>query len=224
MEKSITVNQIIRSKRRTVALIVKADGSVIVRAPLRASLKAIREFVQGNAAWIEKKQAEVLAAKHPEPKQYISGETFMFLGNAYSLEIAKGQKKPLVLEATFRLSESAQSNARSIFERWYRAQAKQILNDRVHSYANQHGFQYRKIGITSARTRWGSCSPNGSLNFSWRLVMAPMEMVDYVVVHELVHTVFHNHSKQFWRKVEEIMPDYKERRKWLKKHGGRLML
>jgi predicted metal-dependent hydrolase len=94
----------------------------------------------------------------------------------------------------------------------------------VDHYASQYGFQYKKIGITSAQTRWGSCSANGSLNFSWRLILAPMEAVDYVVVHELVHTVHHNHSRRFWQKVGKIMPDYKERRKWLRKNGQRLIL
>jgi len=218
------VDQIIRSKRKTLALIVKADGSVIVRAPMRASLKLIKEFVQNNASWIEKKRTQALAAQPPAPKQYLSGERFTYLGNAYPLEIVKGQKKPLMLESNFKLAESARGNARLVFERWYRGQAKHILNERVDSYASQYDFQYKKIGITSARTRWGSCRPNGSLNFSWRLVMAPMEVVDYVVVHELVHTVFHNHSKQFWQKVEELMPDYKERRKWLRKNGQQLMI
>jgi len=218
------VDQIIRSKRKTLALIVKADGSVIVRAPMRASLKLIKEFVQNNASWIEKKRTQALAAQTPAPKRYVPGEKFGYLGNSYTLEIVKGLKKPLVLESNFKLAESAQGNARLVFERWYRVQAKQIINERVNLFAGQHNFQYKRIGITSARTRWGSCSPNGSLNFSWRLVMAPMEVVDYVVAHELVHTVFHNHSKQFWQKVEELMPDYKERRKWLRKNGQQLMI
>jgi predicted metal-dependent hydrolase len=220
----IEVNEIVRSQRKTLALIVKPDGSLVVRAPLRTSERSIWEFIEAHAAWIEKKKAEALAALPPAPRQYVPGELFMYLGNAYQLEILKGQKPPLILEKTFKLAEASQSNARLAFEHWYRAQARQILSDRVNLYAEQYGFQYKKMGITSARTRWGSCSPNGSLNFSWRLIMAPVEAVDYVVVHELVHTVFHNHSKRFWKKVETIMPDYKERRKWLRKNGPGLML
>lgn len=218
------VNQIIRSKRKTLALIVKPDSSVIVRAPLRASEKSIREFIQHHTEWIRRKQAEALATLPAVPNQYTPGELFMYLGNAYPLEIVKGQKKPLLLEENFRLAESAQVHARLTFEHWYRAQAKQILTERVNLYASQYLFQYRKIGITSARTRWGSCGANGSLNFSWRLILTPLEAVDYVVVHELVHTVFHNHSRRFWGKVEKIMPDYKERRKWLQTNGQQLML
>jgi predicted metal-dependent hydrolase len=220
----VKVDQIIRSKRKTLALIVRPDGSLIVRAPLRTAEKSIREFIETHAEWVVKKQAEALAALPAAPKQYIPGEMFMYLGNAYPLELVKGQKEPLLLEENFKLATSVQDNARLAFERWYRAQARQILTERVDLYANQYGFQYKRIGITSARTRWGSCSANGSLNFSWRLILAPLEAVDYVVVHELVHTVFHNHSKRFWKKVETIMPDYKERRKWLRKNGQQFTL
>jgi predicted metal-dependent hydrolase len=112
---SVRVDQIIRSKRKTLAVIVKADGSVVVRAPVRVPEKAIREFIENHAEWIEKKQAEVLTFQPPEPKQYRPGELFMYLGNVYSLEIVKGQKKPLVLEENFKLSESAQSKAKLAF-------------------------------------------------------------------------------------------------------------
>lgn len=217
------VNQIIRSKRKTLSLIVKPDGSLIVRAPLRASQKVILEFVEKNREWIQKHQAKALAAAPPR-KQYVAGETFLFLGAAYPLEIVRGQKKDLVLDGTFKLAESAQPRAAVAFERWYREQAKRILQERVSLFARQHNFQYKRIGITSARTRWGSCSATGSLNFSWRLILAPLEVVDYVVVHELVHTVLHNHSKQFWHRVEAIMPNYKEHRTWLKKNGQPLLV
>lgn len=220
---SIKINQTIRSSRKTLALIVKPDGSLIVRAPLRASVEFVQEFVEKNVQWIKKKQAEALATVPLAPKQYVEGEMFMYLGNAYPLEIVIEQKKSLLLEDNFKLAQFAQSHAASAFEHWYRLQARRILNERVAFYSRQYNFQYRKIGITSARTRWGSCSANGSLNFSWRLIMAPVEVVDYVVVHELVHTIFHNHSTRFWNRVERIVPDYKECRKWLEKNG-QLML
>jgi predicted metal-dependent hydrolase len=220
----IEAHQIIRTRRKTLALIVKPDGSLVVRAPLRTPERSIWEFIENHADWIEKKKAEALAALPPAPRQYFPGELFMYLGSVYPLEVVSGQKISLVLEETFKLAEASQSNAKVAFERWYRAQARQILHDRVNLYANQYGFQFKKIGITSARTRWGSCSPNGSLNFSWRLVMAPIEVIDYVVVHELVHTIVHNHSRRFWEKVEKINPQYKEHRKWLRQNGPGLML
>ena len=221
---TIPVNQIIRSSRKTLALIVKPDGSLLVRAPLRTSEKAIREFVEKNKKWIEKNQAKALAKAPPASRQYLPGEMLLFLGNTYPLEIIKGQREDVVLDTHFKLAESVQGEAASAFERWYREQARRILNERVDIYACEYGLQYKSIGITSARTRWGSCSATGSLNFSWRLIMAPLEVVDYVVVHELVHTVFHDHSKRFWHKVEMVMPDYKVHRTWLRKNGKQFMV
>jgi predicted metal-dependent hydrolase len=218
------INQILRSKRKTIALIIKPDGSLLVRAPLWTADKEIVKFIRNNTSWIEKKQAEARATLPMEPKQYCAGELFLYLGNTYPLEIVKGQKKPLLLEASFQLAETAHPEAGLAFERWYRNQARHILTERVNVFASQYDLHFQGIKITSARTRWGSCSSNGSLNFSWRLILAPMEAVDYVVVHELVHTIYHNHAKRFWKKVEEILPDYRERRKWLRNNGQRLIL
>lgn len=195
----------------------------MVRAPIRASDKAIGDFVELHKSWIEKKLAQVGSRVVEPPKRFVHGEKFMFLGKSYPLEIVTGQKKLLVLGGSFYLSASVLDKAELIFERWYRRQAKKIIQERVENFAGEYGFQYLGIKITSAKTRWGSCSSTGSLNFSWRLILAPLEQVDYVVVHELVHTIQHNHSKRFWRKVEMIMPDYKERKKWLTKNGRGLM-
>ena len=220
----IEIHQIIRSKRKTLALIVKPDGALIVRAPLRISEQAIKEFIEHNREWVRKKRAELLAVLPPSPRQFLSGETFLYLGKSYPLEIVTDQTEPLLLEESFQLAEAARNKSELVFEHWYREQARCILTERVALYVKQHDFQYDKIRITSARTRWGSCSSTGSLSFSWRLIMAPLEVVDYVIVHELVHTVIHNHSKRFWNKVAKIMPDYKDRRKWLRANGRRLIL
>ena len=235
-------HQLIRSKRKTIALIVKPDGSLVVRAPLRTSKAVIEDFVRKNTPWIEKKQAEVLAAPPAPTKHYVSGATFLYLGTTYLLEIVeelgagvrrrrvsdrrfpKLVNRPLLLDAGgFKLAASHQHDAASALERWFREQARQVLAERVNLFATQYGFQYKGIRITSARTRWGSCSASGSLSFSWRLIQAPLAVVDYVVVHELVHTAVHNHSKQFWQRVGTIMPDYHQHRRWLRVHGRELL-
>jgi predicted metal-dependent hydrolase len=236
-------HQLIRSKRKTIALIVKPDGSLVVRAPLRIAKAVIEDFVKKNTPWIERKQAEALAAPAGPTKQYVDGATFPYLGTIYALEIVeelgvsarrrrasdrrspKLVNRPLLLDASgFKLAASHQRNAASAFERWYREQARQVLAERVNLFAAQYGFRYKGIRITSARTRWGSCSASGSLSFSWRLIQAPLAVVDYVVVHELVHTVVHNHSKQFWQRVATIMPDYHQHRRWLREHGRELLV
>jgi hypothetical protein len=111
-----------------------------------------------------------------------------------------------------------------VFKAWYRQQASRVISERVTGYAAQNGFSYQRVNITGARTRWGSCSARGSLNFTWRLVMAPIRVIDYVVVHELVHLKHKNHSKAFWDEVKRLMPEYQQQIKWLYEHGHTLRL
>ena len=220
----IAVDQIVRSKRKTLALIVKPDGTVLVHAPLRAPKAVIAEFVEKNQGWIAKHQAKALAALPSVHRGYVPGEAFPYLGTTYPLEVVEGQKERLRLDGRFKLAASHQSEAALAFERWYRDQARQVLTARVEFFAHQYEFPYQGIRITSARTRWGSCSSTGSLSFSWRLILAPLAVVDYVVVHELVHTVFHNHSKQFWHRVGMVLPDNQKHRRWLREHGRGLLM
>lgn len=219
----VIVNQIIRSKRRTIALIVESDGSVTVRAPLKASDRIILQFVEKHAGWVERKQAEIRAAVPVQPKRYLPGESFLYLGESHPLEIVKDQKRNLVLEHGFKLAGSVLAKAEMVFQNWYRQQARRVIEARVACFAEKHQLHYKKIRITSARTRWGSCSTRGTLSFSWRLVLTPPDVIDYVVVHELAHTVHHNHSKHFWKLVENLLPDYKERRKQLREYGQRTL-
>jgi predicted metal-dependent hydrolase len=128
------------------------------------------------------------------------------------------------LDGCFYLSRHRLPEAPAVFEAWYRAQARRLISERVKHYAARNGFAYKRVSITRAKTRWGSCGSGGTLNFSWRLVLAPLEIIDYVVVHELAHLEVKNHSSVFWEKVEALMPDYKERRKWLKDNGQALSL
>jgi predicted metal-dependent hydrolase len=220
----VTVDRIIRSKRRTIALIVEDNGSVTVRAPMRISATIIQEFVAKHANWLEKKQAEMRATTPARPKQYLPGENFLHLGREYALEIVHGQQKKLVLDDRFLLAESARENAELVFQNWYRHQANLIIPERVKFFADKYMFHYDRIRITSARTRWGSCGSKGTLSFSWRLIMTPLEVVDYVIIHELAHTVHHDHSKRFWGLVEKLLPEYKERRWQLKQYGQQVVL
>jgi predicted metal-dependent hydrolase len=129
-----------------------------------------------------------------------------------------------VLNGAFLLAARQREKARAVFENWYRQQAAQVIKPRTSDLAEQNGFQFQIIRINGAKTRWGSCGPKGSLNFSWRLVMAPPEIIDYVIIHELVHLRVRNHSKRYWAAVNQIMPDFKQRRAWLQKNGYQLSL
>lgn len=221
----ITINKLIRTRRKTMALVVEPDGSLTVRAPLRMADLQISKFVESHQDWIVKHQAKARRNSPPPKKQYIDGESFLYLGESHPLRIKTAKKHPLLLDRSgFRLAKSSLPKAEEIFIRWYKKQARVLLNERVEKLAKTHGFTYQKIRISSARTRWGSCSSKGTLSFTWRLVMAPLEVVDYVIIHELVHTQVKNHSKSFWKRVGENLPDYKRRLRWLKQNGKYLAL
>jgi predicted metal-dependent hydrolase len=217
---SISIDRLVRSRRKTVAIIVERDGSLTVRAPLRMAEVRIHAFVESRKEWITKNQARVKASPPPSSKHYEEGETFLYLGQAYPLSIIPRQRPALIFNGTtFRLAKSALPKAQGAFVHWYKEQATLRIFERVPILAGKYGFHYQKIRISSARTRWGSCSSRGTLSFTYRLIMAPAEVVDYVVLHELVHTQIENHSKKFWNRLGELMPDYKSRLAWLKKNG-----
>jgi len=220
----VQIDQFIRSRRHTVAIQIRPDGQVLVRAPLRAPEKLIREFVESKASWIRRKQAEALEHAPVTGKHFREGERFLFLGREHALTVVEKQRAALKFEGQFMLSQTAIPRAAKAFETWYKAQALKVLSERVKFYVAKHGFQAERIRITSARTRWGSCNSKGTLSFTWRLVMAPLEVVDYVVLHELVHLKVKNHSKTFWSSVAALMPDYKRHVNWLKKNGRLLTL
>lgn len=215
--------ELIRSRRKTVSIIVHRNGQVVVRAPLRLSEKVIWEFVDGKRDWIAAKLDE-LASQQTPVRQFIPGEIFAYLGQSYPLTVTSIQRPALRLTSTFEMSQSALPQARQVFERWYRARAAEVFAQRVALFAARFGLRYQSLRISAARTRWGSCSTKGTLSFTWCLVMAPLEVIDYVVIHELAHLVVHNHSAAFWAQVESMLPDYRVRRAWLKRHGHALSL
>ena len=220
----INIDKIIRSKRKSIAIIVDMDGKVIVRAPNKATSLQINAFINEKEGWIRSKKQIVENLPRSKPKKFISGEEFLYLGNPYILEIVDEQSIPLILNDRFTISRFALPNAKDVFTKWYKKQAKKVVSERVTKLAQDFNFEYQRIRITSAKTRWGSCGSNGSLNFTWRLVMAPQSIIDYVVVHELVHLKVKNHSKKYWLGVENIMPDYREYRTWLNDNGQILTL
>jgi predicted metal-dependent hydrolase len=217
---TIPIDELILSRRKTIALVVRPDGRLVVRAPLRTSQKIIDAFIASKTGWIEKTRL-VQHTRHKSipHHRFVNGEHFWYLGQQFPLRLVLPQRPALQFDLAFSLSENALKHARKRFEGWYREQARLYLTERVMYYSQRYNFCYQKIKITSARTRWGSCSARGTLSFAWRLIMAPPEIIDYVVLHELSHTVHHNHSQQFWALVQSIQPDYTEKRKWLKQHS-----
>ena len=219
----IEINKLVRSKRKTLSLIVEADGTLTVRAPLRMKEADILRFIETKKDWIKRKQAQARKDAFFS-RQYVDGEIFRYLGREVLLRIVPDGKPALVMDGSFKLTKSAQLQAESVFTTWYKKQARKVLIERADFFVRKYGFKVGKVRISSARTRWGSCSSKDTLSFTWRLVMAPLGVIDYVVVHELCHLKEMSHSKTFWAQVENILPDYKQRRKWLKDNGKLLNL
>ncbi len=185
----------------------------------------IDRFVAQKSGWIEKKKREARQKRaSAAPKRFENGEKYLYLGRSYPLKIVENGKMPLSFSDGFVLSVNRRTDARMLFVEWYKARAKEVIQERLLYFSDLSGIEYTLFRITSAQKRWGSCNSKGNLHFAWRLVMAPLPVVDYVVVHELAHIVEKNHSARFWRRVECILPDYRDRRAWLRKNGTMLVL
>ena len=220
----IQIDNLIRAKRRTIALIVERDGSLTVRAPRRVTLRDIEQFIREKTDWILRSREKLKSAIPTPQKQYVDGECFLFLGQEYELCLVPPQRPALQFDGGFTLSTTARERGERMFIQWYKTQALTVFTELVNHYASLHGFEPKQVKVNSAKTRWGSCTSTGMINFTWRLVMAPLEVIDYVVIHELVHLRIKNHSQKFWQAVEQLCPEYKSHRKWLREHGEKLNL
>ncbi len=221
----IIISNIIRSKRKTLALEISQDAKLIVRAPAKTPLSYIERLILQKRLWILKKQrAAHNRAKLYSPKEFVDNEDFLYLGNTYKLSVTEGCRLPFTFDKGFKISRLYTASARELFTNWYKERARDRIQERLKLYSQATGLKYNKFCISGAKKRWGSCSVKGNLRFTWRLIMAPLKVIDYVVVHELAHVAIKNHSKNFWAKVRTIMPDYKPARDWLKHNGCLLRL
>lgn len=151
-------------------------------------------------------------------------KSYLYLGKQYLLEIRKNKKSIIELEDKLYIAGVNEKYIKKYLESWYKQQARKVIIERVYLYSNLSGLKFSSVNLTSATTRWGSCSSQKSLNFNWKLIMAPLEVIDYVVSHELAHLAELNHSKAFWERVRKMFPIYREYRTWLKRHGHTLSI
>jgi len=214
----IKIHRVIRSRRRTIALVVGSDATLIVRAPMHTPMDYIESLVRKKLQWIRAKIAQVESRPRVHRKRFVNGESFLYLGDPYRLRIVSDAEAPLVFHKEFVLAAEHQSRARALLLDWYKREARRKIPDRVTWHAHRIGMEIGPVKITEARKRWGSCGKGNSLNFSWRLIMAPLPVLDYVVIHELAHTIEKNHCRSFWSKVATMCPTYHSSMQWLKKN------
>lgn len=215
----ITIAKLVRSRRRTIELTITEDARLVVRAPLRTPLHLIHGVIDKKQQWIRRKIREADSRPVLPPREFRDGERFLFLGKTYELEISRCRARPVELGDRLYISSLALPEARRALTEWFRENAARHISGRCAHYARLIGRAPNLVRISNAEKRWGSCSPEGNLNFSWRLMMAPPEVIDYIVVHEMAHLEVPNHSASFWDKVASIMPEYRVHKKWLRENG-----
>jgi len=212
-------DQIIRSKRKTLSISINENAELIVRAPNRISDQKIQDFINEKENWITKNQSIVKVRAKDTAKDK---NMLLYLGTLFPLKTDNDAKKISFNGEEFLADLQSKEKTNESLKTWYKNKFKEVAVPRLFYFAKKHNLQVNQVRIKEQRTLWGSCSSRNNINLNFLLIMAPLKVIDYVIIHELVHIIHKNHSVNFWNAVEEIMPNYKEAKHWLKENGYRL--
>jgi len=221
--------EVVRSARRTLGVGISPGGQVVVRVPYNVGNARITAFVERHKIWIFKhlRRHQQVCPAH----RFVTGESLLYLGEKYKLKVVvddAGEEPVLdgghlwVRVARDLDDEARRTAVRLALVGWYEMQAQQILLGRLEALASLVGGRPKAVKVKHQTSRWGSCTARGVINLNWQLVMAPLSVIDYVVIHELCHLKVRSHQWEFWEYVARYMPDYLEHRKWLRVHGQTL--
>ncbi|MCX8058201.1 MAG: M48 family metallopeptidase [Spirochaetes bacterium] len=213
----------ILSKRKTICLQINSDLEILLKVPYNISEKECNNFIEKNREWIYKK-LEVLKEKKKKWKKidFKEGEKIPYLGNFYVFKFISDSKKSIYLNKellTIYINSKLYPKIKYYFIKFSKMKLKEIVENYVLEYSKKFSVKFNSIKITSSKTRWGSCTSNGNLNFSFRLIFVPDFVIRYIVVHELVHLKIKNHKRKFWDEVGKLFPQYKDSKKWLKENS-----
>lgn len=220
MELSYTIKR--SSKRKKLTITVERDRSVIIHAPEGTSEAKIREIVKSKRQWIYEKTRHVQKFSelpHPPGKELVSGESARYLGRNYQIEIVQNGASKIQFEQRFLIPASFSGERKTVLREWYIAKAEEKILPRVKSFARELGVEPANAKIADNRYRWGSCTAKNSVSFNWRIIKAPMYVVDYIIVHELAHLLENNHTPRFWNIVRTQSPKMEKAKLWLKENG-----
>ena len=219
------------NRKKTAGIYIDPERGVIIHSPRFLKVNKIKEIVRKRARWIVEKQELVKNYGHVcSVKEFVSGEAFPYLGKQYRLKVIKSgtekKEKCKLINGRFLVEinrdlngDSVKRNVKEALMEWYLAHAEEKIPERVKVYARQIGKWPERVEIKNHKRRWGSCSHNGIVRFNWKIVIAPVTILDYVIVHELCHLIHQHHSTQFWQKVQAIIPDYTKRWDKLKEYS-----
>ena len=214
-----------RKRKKTISLHIQEGRRIVLHAPYHTPKREIERFIKERESWIIKKVSEKERSIRETERALVPGEKFLYLGESYPLEIRESGhlEPPLKLSfGKFILDQDRIGVSRDLFIRWYKREAQDTIAGRMDYYSHRLHLFPKGMRITRAKSRWGSCSRDNRLSFSWRVIMAPLTIVDYILIHELAHIKEKNHSKSFWGYLESILPEYRGQRLWLKENGHRL--
>lgn len=210
------------ARRRKLTITVERDRSVIVHAPKETSDEKIRQVVESKRQWIYEK------IKHPQKyndlphapgKELVSGESALYLGRQYRIEMVKTGLSEIKFNHRFLIPATQGMKRAEALREWYIKKAKEKIFPRVRHHARELGVEFSKVKIVDNRYRWGSCTVKNNVNFNWRLIKAPMFVIDYIIVHELAHLIELNHTPEFKNIVRAQSPTMEKAKVWLKENG-----
>lgn len=215
------------ARRKTVAVTVFPTGDIVLTAPKTATVQRLDRLVHQKARWIGAQLRQIRPAAQSTPeKEFISGETFLYLGRQYRLRVGAGPEGVTIeggkLVVQIAKRHAGPENIRGLLIDWYRERAEDKLAKRVEVWAKRLDMPPPKVLVREQELRWGSCSATGVVRFNWRIVQASPRLIDYVVAHELVHLRHPNHTKAFWAALGSVLPDVDARRAALREFGGRV--
>jgi predicted metal-dependent hydrolase len=210
------------AKRKKLTISVERDRRIVVHAPAEISEEKIRQVVESKRRWIYEKIAHPQKYQnlpHPPGKELVSGESALYLGRQYRIEVVNTEQAEVQFVQRFLIPATQGKKREKVLREWYIGKAKEKIIPRVKIHAHELGVDVSGIKIVDNRFRWGSCTLNNNVNFNWRLIKAPMFVVDYVIVHELAHLMEANHTPRFWNIVRAQAPTMEKAKAWLKEHG-----
>ena len=219
------------TNRSTTDIVIERNGAVVVRPPESFSDEQVDAVVESKRMWIYRNLAEWRDLNATAVvREWVNGETFLYLGRSYRLSLISDQACDVKLhEGRFCLRRSlidtgGTKAAKRAFESYYTVKGLKRIQDRVKYFAPKVGVEPSSLKVKDMSYRWASCSKVNALSFNWKCMMAPPKIIDYIIVHELCHIHQRNHSDMFWNEIDKVMPDYRERKDWLKNNGANLDL
>jgi predicted metal-dependent hydrolase len=227
--------EIVKKKNKNISICITPDGVVRVTSPSFVTDSYVHEVVYKRAAWILSNLENIKeTTKGVLNRRYSRGDRAVYLGKEYDLKVIE----EVEVENRIRFNgeefevhvdpegdeEEREKSIREGLAEWYKHEAFRKFKERTRFYSEILKLYPNNIRVKEQKTLWGSCSSKDNINFNWKLIMAPQAVLDYIVVHELCHLKHRDHSKNYWNLVEQIIPDHKEKRKWLKENGRSLVV